>query len=115
LNSVFIITTYFDKTKIVVIYTTTKFICVNLYIVTPLYPQYLALYQKRKLQAEDLLSASFYAQDQRARASAPPPRILTPEEVRQLHAEADRKREQKQPQQPQYNTFGKMYFPPEGR
>ena len=88
---------------------------------SPLYPQYLALYQKRKLQAEDLLSASFYAQEQRSIASAPPPRILTPEEVRQLHEEADRKREEKkkqkqnQPQQPQYNTFGKMYFPPEGR
>ncbi len=83
---------------------------------SPLYPQYLALYQKRKLQAEDLLSASFYQQEKRAIASAPPPHILTEEEVRQLHAEADNKKEQnkKQPQQP-YNTFGKMYFPPERR
>ncbi len=79
---------------------------------SPLYPQYLALYQKRKLQAEDLLSASFYQQEKRAIASAPPPHILTEEEVRQLHAEADSKQESKQNKQP-YNTFGKMYFPPE--
>jgi hypothetical protein len=85
---------------------------------SPLYPQYLALYQKRKLQAEDLLSASFYSQEQRAIASAPPPHILTEEEVRQLHADADNKKEQnkKQPQQPyNTNTFGKMYFPPDRR
>ena len=59
---------------------------------------------------------SFYEQEQQAEAAALPPHILTDEEVRQLHAEADRKLEEKkkQPQQP-YNTFGKMYFPPEGR
>jgi hypothetical protein len=81
---------------------------------SPLYPQYLALYQKRKLQAEDLMCASFYSQNKAAEASAPPPHILTEEEVRKLHADADNKKEQnkKQPQQP-YNTFGKMYFPPD--
>lgn len=79
---------------------------------SPLYPQYLALYQQRRLQAEDLLAASFYMQDKQAIASAPPPHILTREEVRQLHAEADRKQERKHNKQP-YNTFGKMYFPPE--
>ncbi|CAG0992674.1 hypothetical protein ANRL2_03325 [Anaerolineae bacterium] len=65
---------------------------------------------------KDLMSASFYEQEKLAEASAPPPHILTDEEVRQFHAEADRKLEErkKQPQQP-YNTFGKMYFPPEGR
>jgi len=65
---------------------------------------------------KDLMSASFYEQEKQAEAAAPPPHILTDEEVRQLHAEADRKLEEKkkQPQQP-YNTFGKMYFPPERR
>lgn len=83
---------------------------------SPLYPQYLALYEKRQLRASDLLGASFYKQDKAAEATAPPPKILTEEEVRQFHAEADRKLQEKkkQPQQP-YNTFGKMYFPPEGR
>ena len=65
---------------------------------------------------KDLMSASFYEQEIQAEAAAPPPHILTDEEVRQLHAEADRKLEEKkkQSQQP-YNTFGKMYFPPERR
>lgn len=83
---------------------------------SPLYAQYLALYQKRKLQAEDLMSASFYEQQLLAEASAPPPHILTDEEVRQFHAEADRQLEEKKKQTKQsYNTFGKMYFPPERR
>ncbi|MBW7912497.1 MAG: hypothetical protein H3C54_02050, partial [Taibaiella sp.] len=65
---------------------------------------------------KDLMSASFYEQEKQAEADAPPPHILTDEEVRQFHAEADRELEEKkkQPQQP-YNTFGKMYFPPEGK
>lgn len=82
----------------------------------PLYPQYLALHEKRQLRATDLLGASLYKQDKAAEASAPPSRILTDEEVRELIAEADRKQEnQKQPPKQQYNTLGKMYFPPEGR
>lgn len=76
--------------------------------------QYLALLEKRQLRATDLLGASLYKQDKAAEAAAPPPKILTEEEVRQLHAGADRREEEKKkPRQQPYNTFGKMYFPPE--
>lgn len=76
--------------------------------------QYLALLEKRQLRATDLLGASLYKQDKAAEAAAPPPKIFTEEEVRELHAGADRREEEKKkPRQQPYSTFGKMYFPPE--
>ncbi len=60
----------------------------------------------------DPLAASFYKQEQQARASAPPPHILTPEEVKELDEEYARKRRNEKPVKP--STFGKMYFKENG-
>lgn len=60
----------------------------------------------------DPLAASFYKQEQQARASAPPPHILTPEEVKELDEEYARKRRNEKPVKP--STFGKMYFKEKG-
>ena len=59
----------------------------------------------------DPLAASFYKQDLQARASAPPPHILTPEEVKALDEEYARQHMDKPPKP---STFGKMYFKEKG-
>ncbi len=59
----------------------------------------------------DPLAASFYKQDRQARASAPPPHILTPEEVKALDEEYAQQHKGK-PATP--STFGKMYFKEKG-
>lgn len=59
----------------------------------------------------DPLAASFYKQDKQARAAAPPPHILTPEEVKALDEEYAQQHKDK-PVKP--STFGKMYFKEKG-
>ncbi|MBW7912391.1 MAG: hypothetical protein H3C54_01505 [Taibaiella sp.] len=77
---------------------------------SPLYHTYLHILEKRKLAEEDILHATWYSQHKRAEAEAPPPHIYTDEEI----AEMDRALAEERSRtlgQPQYNTFGKMYFP----
>ncbi len=77
---------------------------------SPLYHTYQNILEKRKLAEEDILHATWYSQHKRAEAEAPPPHILTDEEI----AEMDRALAEERSHtlgQPQYSTFGKMYFP----
>jgi hypothetical protein len=77
---------------------------------SPLYHTYQNILEKRKLAEEDILHATWYSQHKRAEAEAPPPHILTDEEI----AEMDRALAEERSRtlgQPQYSTFGKMYFP----
>ncbi|HEY9178545.1 MAG TPA: hypothetical protein VIN07_12680, partial [Flavipsychrobacter sp.] len=77
---------------------------------SPLYPNYLNVLEQRKLREEDLLHASIYSQHKRAEAEAPPPHVLTNEEIAEM--ERALAREQRHTlAQPHYCTFGKMYFP----
>lgn len=77
---------------------------------SPLYPNYLNVLEQRKLSEEDLLHASLYSQHKRAEAEAPPPHVLTNEEIAEM--ERALAREQRHTlAQPHYCTFGKMYFP----
>lgn len=69
---------------------------------------------KGSTQAEprpDPLAASFYKQDRQTLESAPPPHILTPEEVK---ARDDEYAKQHKDTPPQPSTFGKMYFKEKG-
>lgn len=75
---------------------------------SPLYPQYLALLEKRELYAQDPLYDSFCKQAHRAEESAPPPHIYTDEEVKAIEAEYAGRHNASPPR---YSTFGKMYFP----
>ncbi len=73
-----------------------------------LYPQYIALLEKRELYAQDPLYDSFCKQARRAEESAPPPHIYTDEEVNAIEAEYAGRHNASPPR---YSTFGKMYFP----
>ncbi|MBZ0099293.1 MAG: hypothetical protein K8F30_09420, partial [Taibaiella sp.] len=75
---------------------------------SPLYPQYLALLEKRELYAQDPLYDSFCKQARRAEESAPPPHIYTDEEVKAIEAEYAGRHNASPPR---YSTFGKMFFP----
>ncbi|MBW7913831.1 MAG: hypothetical protein H3C54_09095 [Taibaiella sp.] len=77
---------------------------------SPLYHIYLNILEKRKLAEEDILHATWYSQHKRAEAAAPPPHILTDEEIAEMDRALAEERSRKLGQ-PQYSTFGKMYFP----
>jgi len=77
---------------------------------SPLYQTYQYILEKRKLAEEDILHASWYSQQKRAEAEAPPPHILTDEEIAEMNRTLAEERSRTLAQ-PQYSTFGKIYFP----